>query len=127
MTLGERIRLVRENTSDGKLSMAKFADRLGVTSGAVSQWENGQKTPSTSILNLICEKFNVSITWLKDEIGEMYLPKDEADEIAEITAKMFHESDPLRMKLAKLVFELDEEDMKALKKIWAKVKEIEGH
>lgn len=41
-----------------------IADDLGVSKQAISAWRNGSRSPKKSMLELICEKFDVNIQWL---------------------------------------------------------------
>lgn len=43
------------------LSQKEFADIFGVTYQAVSKWENNKNIPDLTILNAICNKFDISI------------------------------------------------------------------
>lgn len=46
---------------ENNLSQSKFADRLNVTSQAVSKWENGRGIPDIEMLKKISDEFNVDI------------------------------------------------------------------
>lgn len=56
--IGLFIKNIRLNNN---LSQQKFADMLGVTSQAVSKWENGKNIPDISVMQDISKKFNVNI------------------------------------------------------------------
>ena len=43
------------------LSQKQLAQRLGVTSQAVSKWENEQSWPDISLLSLICDVFEITL------------------------------------------------------------------
>ena len=43
------------------LNQTEFANRIGVTQGAVSQWENGLTRPNLDQLRAISAAFNVSV------------------------------------------------------------------
>jgi len=43
------------------LNQTQFANKIGVTQGTVSQWENGLTRPNSDQLRSISEAFNVSI------------------------------------------------------------------
>lgn len=43
------------------LNQTAFANKIGVTQGAVSQWENGLTRPNTDQLRAISNAFNISI------------------------------------------------------------------
>ena len=55
------------------ISQEELAERLSVTQGAVSQWENGATSPRTEMLLRIAEVLNVTVDELlrpRDEEGE---------------------------------------------------------
>lgn len=52
-----------------KLSQEKLAERLGITQGAVSQWEKGESKPRTELLPKIAKILNCSIDELFKEIS----------------------------------------------------------
>lgn len=89
MTVGERIRIIRYEATDKKLSMAAFAKMIGVSAGAVSQWETGDKNPSRSIISLICKTFHIDEDWLLNGKGEMKTPLTREAEIAELASKLY--------------------------------------
>lgn len=66
MTLGERIKTVRKNSA---LNQSEFADMLGISQTHVSKVEHGIENPSAALLLLISLKFDVSINWLENGIG----------------------------------------------------------
>lgn len=66
-TVGSRIHLLRDGIL--KTSQDLFASRLGVTRGAVSNWERN-KGIKTENLRLIAETFDISFDWLATGKGE---------------------------------------------------------
>ena len=60
-TYSIRIRELRKNKS---LSQEQLADKLGVTKQAVSQMERGARKPSVTMLEALCDFFNVSTDYL---------------------------------------------------------------
>lgn len=57
--LGERIKKVR-----GKKSQDVFANEIGISRGALSYYENGERQPDAEIIYKICELCNVSADYL---------------------------------------------------------------
>lgn len=53
------------------LTQQAFADRLGITRGAVANWDLDRSDPSDAVISLICRVFNVREAWLRDGTGEM--------------------------------------------------------
>ena len=64
--IGERIKEIRKQHN---LKQTKFATELGISQNHVSNIENGNENPSTTLIKLISMKFNVSEEWIKDGIG----------------------------------------------------------
>lgn len=61
-SIGERIKFMRSNVL-GLKSQQELADRLGVTRGAVGNWERGEGI-KTNNLRKIAQQFGVSFEWL---------------------------------------------------------------
>lgn len=91
----DRIKAVRK---DKKLSQAKFAEVLGISTQNVINWENGRNNPSDSAIKLICKEFNVNPLWLETGEGEMFMEMSAEDEMAAYLGKMYNlpEDDPRR-------------------------------
>lgn len=56
-----RIKELRKKSNQTQSQFAKF---IGTTQGALSGYENGERTPSYEILVAIAKKCNISIDWL---------------------------------------------------------------
>lgn len=54
-------KIIKDIRIKNNLSQKEFADIFGVTYQAVSKWENNKNIPDLTILNAICNKFNISI------------------------------------------------------------------
>ena len=92
-TYSNRIRELRKNKS---LSQEQLADKLGVTKQAVSQMERGARKPSVTMLEALCDFFNVSTDYLlgkedvtiriidRDGIRKLDSANSEVDRIAKI-------------------------------------------
>ena len=64
--IGQRIRKIMEN-----LTLQEFADSIGVSVRALSNYLNG-RMPKKSIIKNICDNYGVSSTWLRSGEGPMY-------------------------------------------------------
>lgn len=51
-----------------------FAERINVSQAFISQLTKGVSMPSERTISDICREFNVSEPWLREGIGEMFLP-----------------------------------------------------
>jgi transcriptional regulator with XRE-family HTH domain len=67
-TISDRIKYVR-----GDLNQEDFAKKLGVSLGAVQNWEINEKIPKGDFLIRFREEFNVDINWLLKGEGDPYL------------------------------------------------------
>lgn len=72
MTLGERIRKLR---NERNLTQLELANLLFVTDRAISKWEQGKGNPDISLLPLLAESLNVSIDYLIT--GKEYVPNND--------------------------------------------------
>ncbi len=73
MTIGERIRLVRKAT---RQTQAEFGEKIGLKQSSLGQIESSTRSATDRTILLICEKFNVSESWLRTGDGEMFLEND---------------------------------------------------
>ena len=64
------------------LTQQAFADRLGITRGAVANWDLDRSDPSDAVISLICREFHVREAWLRDGEGEMFEQRTRRDDIA---------------------------------------------
>jgi transcriptional regulator with XRE-family HTH domain len=71
-TMGKRIFLVRVAYG---LTQGQFASFLGLSRQAVTAYESGQPVP-LEVLFLLCDKFNVTWTWILTGNGPMYSSPD---------------------------------------------------
>ncbi|RCL01983.1 MAG: putative transcriptional regulator [Candidatus Tokpelaia sp. JSC189] len=80
MKLSERIKQARK---DARLTQDQMAEQLGITKGAVSQWEAGKTKPRNGTLKKIAKITGKPVVWLMDlndvisfdEIGRSSLEK----------------------------------------------------
>lgn len=101
MTIGERIRKARRTLD---LTQAEFASRIKSTQNTVTRYETGDRTPSASVITLICREFDVNEKWLRTGEGEMFIPAptSELDALASRYPNMTHETYVLVEKLVNL-------------------------
>ena len=63
------------------LTQQEFADRLGTARNNIAGYETGKRSPSDAVISLICTKFNVNESWLRDGTGEMFVEMDVEDRL----------------------------------------------
>ena len=74
---GERLKLLIKKLG---MNQEKFSKKLGLSQASVSKWINNSRQISPSHLQLIHEKFNVSLDWLQYGKGEMFLSNEAVSE-----------------------------------------------
>lgn len=67
--MNERIKELRKTL---KISQEKFGARIKISGASVSKIESGENNPSEQTLSLIISEFNVSESWLRDGVGDMF-------------------------------------------------------
>lgn len=83
MTQGERVKAVRKAVG---LNGTDFGAKLGVGNTAISKIEKGVVALTDSMAKLICREFKVSLDWLRDGSGEMFVIMTPAEQIAAYAA-----------------------------------------
>ena len=58
MSIGDNIRLIRQKRN---LSIRKVAEEAGVSEASLSRWENGDRTPSATVIEKIANALDVSV------------------------------------------------------------------
>lgn len=88
--MNDRITLL---VSSLKLKKTEFAKKLNVSPAFVSELCSGAKNPSDRTIADICRVFSVSEAWLREGIGEMFLPVSEKQQFAALFAQIEREQD----------------------------------
>ena len=103
--MNERIKQVRKACG---LKQAEFADRIGVKPSTVTSYETGLRVPSDTVIFSICREFRVSETWLRTGAGEMFLPMDADEELAQVLAEIKLSDDSVTKAIIKSYWRLDD-------------------
>lgn len=86
-TIGNRI---SKNRREKGLTQEELAEKLGVSSQAVSKWENDQSCPDISLLPQLCKIFGIStdelLTGSNDEVR--MLPAEQRKSLDELTLRI---------------------------------------
>lgn len=69
-TVNERIKEIRKELG---LSQEEFANQLYMKRNSIAQLEIGIRNPSERTLKSICNKFSVSLPYLQDGTGDMFV------------------------------------------------------
>ena len=76
-----------------KGNKSAFARELGITPAYAAQLYSGQRDPSDRTISDICREFGVSLAWLQDGEGEMYVQRSQNEQLALMVADLMAESD----------------------------------
>ncbi len=79
MTVGERIKMVRESRG---LTQAEFAARIGTTRDIISNTEKGRTRATEPTLREIARQFAVDLNWLRTGEGDIDTPTKPAAEMS---------------------------------------------
>ena len=86
-----------------------------VKQNTIAQYESGRNAPIDAVITLICRTYGVNETWLRTGEGEMFVPRDRSDAIAqEVSRFMANHPDSFRERLISLLIRLDEKQWEVL-------------
>lgn len=72
------------------LKQREIAERLGVNTGLIGNWESGYSEVPDARIYQLCHEYNVRREWLETGVGEMFEPrKSEEEEIDDMIRKLF--------------------------------------
>ena len=111
-TIGERLSAVIKASG---LTKTAFAPKVNVSQPFLSQVCSGTKIPSDRTISDICRVFGVDEIWLKTGVGEMFRPKSQKEELAEIFAQVL-DSDDARARMVGAFSMLPEDAYPALER-----------
>lgn len=112
-----RLKQIRKEDPHGK-TQDTFADFLGISKQNVSSYEMGRRKPSDAVIQLICEKCNVSEEWLRNGIGKKDIPIDKNDEISKLFGNVLKSDDNnFKYRLINALAKLDDSGWDNLEKL----------
>ena len=112
MNDNERVKELRKSLG---LTLEKFSAPLGVGKAAISKIELGQVNLTDQMATTICKVYDVSFEWLKNGTGEMFAARPIGDDLkAKIDYYLPDESESFRLRLARMILNMDKEDMERL-------------
>ncbi len=123
MELHERVRYLRKEIL--KMSQTEFAAALGTSRDAINNIEADRlKRPDQKepLFKLMCEKFNISETWLLTGEGEKKTPVNREEDISAFMGKVMNgESDDFRRRMITVLSKLDTPEWELLEKMALKL------
>ena len=118
--MNERIKALRKALG---LTQQKFADKIGVRQNTVAQYEMGRNSPIDSVTALICREFGVSEAWLRTGDGEMFLPVDADEELAQVLTEIKQSDDSIVKSIIKSYWALDDAGKSVIRQLVADLAE----
>ena len=107
-TINDRIALL---IKDLGITRSSFADRIRVSRPFVSELCSGVKQPSDRTIADIAREFGVSLAWLEDGEGEMYVKRSANEELALLVSNIMSDADDsCRKRFITLLMALPPED-----------------
>ena len=103
--MNNRIREVRKAAA---ISQEEFGKQLGLSRQYITLVETGERVPSDRTIRDICRIFNVSETWLREGVGEMYAPRSREQEMAAyVKSLMADDPESFRSRLVTALLRFD--------------------
>ena len=100
------------------IKQADFAKELTISQGHASDIENGRKSVSDRIVEIVVLKFGINEEWLRNGNGEVFVPKTRSESIADFAGNLMKEEDSsFKRRLIEALAELDESDWEMLEKL----------
>lgn len=116
-TVGERIVELRKYL---KLTQQAFAEKIGCSRSAITNYEIGRTEPLDPIITAICREFGVSESWLRTGEGSMFLPQTQEEEMSRLFGRMVKNRDTDRERLVAMLLKLSDEEI-----AWVKERVLE--
>ncbi|UII20033.1 XRE family transcriptional regulator [Fulvivirga ligni] len=94
----ERVTMLRELL---QMSQVKFAERINISQGALSQIENGKSQISLDTLRSISNELNVNCNWLVNGNGDIFQQEEDEDDATadrrneKVSIELVHEGDSI--------------------------------
>lgn len=71
------------------LTRAAFGEPIGVSDSVIKNIEYEKTEPKPLLIQQICKTYNVNPEWLEAGEGEMFAPRTEDEELAQIFGELF--------------------------------------
>ena len=114
MNQGERIKKLRETLG---LTLESFGEKVGVTRGAISNLEKGNRNLTEQMTKAICREFGVDYIWLTTGEGEMF-PKPDTDPLWGMLGQVLkEEKSSFRRQLITALCQLEPDELAAIEKV----------
>lgn len=84
-------KFIKEKRKEQKITQDELAEKLGVTTRAISKWENGNCMPDSSIIHDLCKILNITINDLFN--GEIVDKKDNDKKLEKYLLEVYRQKE----------------------------------
>ena len=109
--LADRILAIRK---DSGLSQSAFGEKLNLSQNFVWMIEKGQREPSDRTISDICRVYGINEPWLREGIGEMYVPKTREETIAELVGSALNGSNDFKKAVIQMICSRTDKELETL-------------
>lgn len=118
-TVGNRLKTIR---TELKLTQQAFADRIGISRGALANYEVDRNEPIDAVISLICREFGINEDWLRYGVGPMKRSTSRDEEIeCFMNSILGSEEEDFRRRLINVLCRLDEKEWELLESMALKL------
>lgn len=110
-TISQRITHVVESE---KLTKTAFANSINISQPYLSQICSGQREPSDRTVSDICRVYGINEPWLREGVGEMYVPKTREETIAEIVGSALNGSNDFKKAVIQMICSRTDQELETL-------------
>ena len=104
------------------LTQEDIGKKIGITRGAVSKIEKGERNVTDQVIISICREFNINEHWLRTGEGEMLNSMPENEELAYAMEKILSNDNEFIKRTMLTLAKLDQSEWELIKKIMTKIK-----
>lgn len=109
--MNDRLKQIRK---DSGLTQQQFAESLNVSRNYVALWEIGQREPSDRTISDICRVYGINEPWLREGVGEMYVPKTREETIAELVGSALTGSNDFKKAVIQMICSRTDRELETL-------------
>lgn len=104
------------------IKQGDFAKELAISQGHASDIENGRKSVSDRIVEILYLKYSVNEKWLRNGAGEMFIPFTRSETISKFAGELLkNEEESFKRQLVEVLAQLDESEWRVLEGIAKKL------
>lgn len=109
--LADRILAIRKESG---LSQSAFGEKLNLSQNFVWMIEKGQREPSDRTISDICRVYGINEPWLREGVGEMYVPKTREETIAELVGSALTGSNDFKKAVIQMICSRTDQELETL-------------